>query len=59
MLATHDSSYNTRAAPTKVALTEKIGREHLFPTVHAGAEAFLRSGIWKPEIGKFLMADRH
>jgi hypothetical protein len=31
MLATHDSSYNTRAAPTKVALPKKLAESICFP----------------------------
>src|SRR5262245_2497354 len=50
LLATHDSSYNTRPAPTKVALPKNWQRAS-FPTVHAGAEAFLAQGLGNPKSG--------
>ena len=51
VLAIARSKGRFRVMLDRSGVTEKIGREHLFPTVHAGAEAFLAQGFGSPKSG--------
>jgi len=51
VLAVARSKGRFRMMLDRSGVTEKIGREHLFPTVHAGAEAFLAQGFGNPKSG--------
>jgi high affinity sulfate transporter 1 len=51
VLAVARSKGRFRMMLDRSGVTEKIGREHLFPTVHAGAEAFVAQGFGNPKSG--------
>jgi MFS superfamily sulfate permease-like transporter len=51
VLAVARSKGRFRMMLDRSGVTAKIGREHLFPTVHAGAEAFLAQGFGSAKSG--------
>ena len=51
VLAVARSKGRFRMMLDRSGVTEKIGRKHLFPTIHANAEAFLTQKFGNPKSG--------